>query len=212
MAPKDKIQTTDRNGTPEDEALEVINATVESLRPSQRALLGMLTDLENIATEENASQAFTGDDIAGILMAETEAEMWDADNLPQRNAKVLSGCELRIYGFEVRLSTDTEISTILIGPKGQRKMYLLVHAELLNSAGGLGNIYKLPSIGEAFTFNTSARYIVAKLYREMKFGRFDNDGYVDVRIEGTDLGSGKSIEKLALVGAPTLAGTTEPPF
>ena len=91
-------------------------------------------------------------------------------------------------------------------------MYLLIHSELLNSAGGLGAIYKLPSVGEAFTWNTSARYIVAKLYREMKFGRFDNGGYVDVRIEGTDLGHGKSIEKLALVGAPTMAGTTEPPF
>ena len=56
MAAKDKTQAISDNGTPEDEALAIINADAASLRPSQRAVLTMLRDLESLAVEEDAIQ------------------------------------------------------------------------------------------------------------------------------------------------------------
>lgn len=211
MAGKDKTPTTDQN----DEALakveEIINAEVASLRPSERALLDMLTRLEDIATEDTENRAFAGDDIARILLADTEDEMWEADELPRINAKVLSGCDLQIFGIEVKFSDDPKITTILVGPKSKRKMYLLVHSVRLNS-NGQDKTYRLPDVGEEFAWNTSARYIVAKLFWMASRGRFDGTGSVSASIVGTDLGGGKSVEKLKPLGMVTVAASAEPPF
>lgn len=194
------------------EVQEIINADVTTLRPSQRAVLELLTWLENIATEDTETTGgFFGDDIAAILMAPDEATMLEADELPRYNAKVLSGCELDIFGVEAKFSDDPEIVSGLIGPHTRRKLYLLVRSARLNSAGN-GAVYKLPDVGEEFMWNTSARFIVAKLYWYAVRGRFDNGGSVKMRIQGTDLGAGKSIEKLKALDAPVMAGTAEPPF
>src|SRR5207344_1598690 len=96
---------------------QIINADAKTLRPSQRAFLGMLTWMEDIATEDTSSRSFAGDDLARILMADNEEEMWEGDELPGYNAKVLSGCDLTLYGIEVKFSDDPKINTILIGPK-----------------------------------------------------------------------------------------------
>lgn len=213
MARKDNPQ----NGTENDDTTaaveEIINADPKALRPSQRAVLELLSWLENIATEDTETTGgFFGDDIAAILMAPDEATMLDADELPRYNAKVLSGCELDIYGIEAKFSDDPEIVSGLIGPQTHRKMYLLVRSARLNNAGQ-SNVYRLPDIGEEFVWNTSARFIVAKLYWYAIRGRFDNGGGgVKMRIQGTDLGAGKSVEKLKPLDAPVMAGTTEPPF
>lgn len=193
------------------EAVEIINADVATLRPSQLAVLELLHGLENLATEDTDDKAFMGDDIGAILTAPSEAEMWEADDLPRYNAKVLSGCELDIYGYEVKFSNDPEILSGLIGPTSRKKMYLLVHSSRLNNAGE-SNLYKLPNVGEEFTWNTSARFIVAKLYWLAKRGRFDNGASVNARIEGTDLDGTKKVEKLKPLTAPTMAQSTEPPF
>jgi hypothetical protein len=210
MAAKRNEPTTDENNTASAEVEQIINADVATLRPSQRAVLALLTELENIATEDTESKGgFSGDDIASILLAENEAEMWEADELPRLNAKVLSGCELDLYGFEVKFSDDPEIVTGLIGPNTRRKMYLLVRSARLNDAGQT-NIYKLPNIGEEFVWNTSARFIVAKLFWLLKHGNFDNRRTVKARIAGTDLGAGKSVEKLKELSVVVTSG--EPPF
>jgi hypothetical protein len=194
------------------EAEQIVNADVTTLRPTQRAFLEMLYWLENTATEDAEEKGFSGDDVAPILLAEDEAEMWESDELPRINAKVLSGSELEIFGIEAKFSDDPEIVTGLIGPSTRRKMYLLVKSARLNDSGQTG-IYKLPEVGEEFTWNTSARYIVAKLYWLKVRGRFDNGKSVKARIQGTDLGSGKSVEKLKPLTAPVMAGQTEePPF
>jgi hypothetical protein len=213
MAAKDKAKTEPQADSTTADVEEIINADAATLRPSQRAVLELLSWLENIATEDTAesSGGFFGDDIAAILMAEDEAAMLEADELPRYNAKVLSGCELAIYGIESKFSDSPEIVSGLIGPQTHRKMYLLVRAARLNSAGN-GNVYKLPEIGDEFVWNTSARFIVAKLYWYAIRGRFDNGGSVRMRIEGTDLGAGKSVEKLKALDAPAMAGTAEPPF
>jgi hypothetical protein len=220
MAGKGNTQTNPDNGGPNDEANaaalaeveHIIDAKVETLRPSQRAFREMLTGLENIASEDTGTKGFAGDDIARILMADDEETMWDADELPGYNAKVLSGCDLKLFGIEVKFSTDPDITTILIGPKTRRKMYVLVHAARLNSNALAGTPYRLPDVGEEIIFNTSARYIVAKLFWLATRGRFDNGGTVPVTIHGTPLGGGKSVEKLKPLGAPIMAGTSEPPF
>jgi hypothetical protein len=202
-------ETTDDTSTAMAEAEEIITADVQTLRPSQRAVLSLLTELENIATEDTESKGFSGDDIAGILMAENEAVMWEADELPRINAKVLSGSEIEIYGWEVKFSDDPEIVTGLIGPSTRRKMYLLVRSTRLNDAGQ-SSVYKLPDVGEEFVWNTSARFIVAKLYWLLKHGNFDDKRTVKARIVGTDLGAGKSVEKLKPLSTITMSAGEAP--
>jgi hypothetical protein len=212
MAKKDNPQ----NGEQDQETMaaveEIINADAKTLRPSQRAVLELLTWLENIATEDTETTGgFFGDDIAAILTAPDEATMLEADELPRYNAKVLSGCELDVYGVESKFSDDPEIVSGLVGPQTRRKMYLLVRSARLNNSGQ-SNVYKLPDVGEEFVWNTSARFIVAKLYWYAVHGRFDNGTGVKLRIQGTDLGSGKSVEKLKALTSPVMAGSAEAPF
>jgi hypothetical protein len=212
MAGKDKSQAVPENDDTMAEVEEIITADVTTLRPSQRAVLELLSMLENLATEDTETTGFFGDDIGAILLASDESVMWEADELPRLNAKVLSGCQLEIYGWEVKFSDDPEIISGLIGPHSRRKMYLLVKSARLNDSGQ-SSIYKLPEVGEEFTWNTSARFIVAKLYWLRSRGRFDNGGSVKAEIRGTDLGAGKSVEKLKPLELPVMAGQPEqPPF
>jgi hypothetical protein len=213
MARKSNDTEPEQTDTTTAEVEEIINADVTTLRPAQRAVLELLSWLEGIATEDTDSMGgFFGDDIAAILMAPDEETMLEADELPRYNAKVLSGCELDIYGIEAKFSNDPEIVSGLIGPDSRRKMFLLVRAARLNNSGQT-KVYKLPEIGEEFKWNTSARFIVAKLYWYAVHGRFDNGGSVKLRIQGTDLGGGKSVEKLKSLDSPAvLSGTAEPPF
>lgn len=191
---------------------EIITAEVETLRPSQRAVLELLSSLENIATEDTDENGFMGDDIASILLAENEQEMWEGDELPRLNAKVLSGCQLDVYGFEVKFSNSPEIESALIGPVSRKKMYLLVKSARLNNAGN-SNLYKLPEVGEEFVWNTSARFIVAKLFWLRSRGRFDDGRTVHAQIVGTDLDGAKRVEKLKPMDMPVMAGQAEePPF
>jgi hypothetical protein len=202
-----------RNRDQEDqesqEVEEILETPVDKMRPTQRAVYEMLLGIEQIATEDTEDRGAIGEDVARILLAETSEEMWDADELPRYNAKVLSGCELEIYGFEAKFSTDPEITSGLIGPQSHKKMYLLVKSARLN-ANGQDDIYRLPEIGEEFQWNTSARFIVAKLYWMLKHGKFDNGQAVKARIQGTELGGGKSVEKLKDLSSPaTVQGKAE---
>jgi hypothetical protein len=211
MAAKDKQTEPAQDDTTTAEVEKIITADVSTLGPTQRAVLELLSWLENIATEDTDSiGGFFGDDIAAILLAPDEATMLDADELPRYNAKVLSGCELDIYGIEVKFSDDPEIVSGLLGPTTRRKMFMLVRSARLNNAGQ-DKVYKLPGVGEEFKWNTSARFVVAKLYWYAVHGRFDNGGSVKLRIQGTDLGGGKSVEKLKALDSPVMAGSTEPP-
>jgi hypothetical protein len=211
------MATKGKAGTPE--TVSTVEGKTAELRPAQRAVMDMLRKMEQAATVDagDSGQAFAGDDIASILLAETEEQMWESDELPGFNAKVISGCELEIHGFEIKFSNSVsqEISTMFIGPETGRKMYLLVHSARLNRAGNEQK-YKLPEVGEEFVWNTSARYIVGKLFWMWQHGYFANGGTVKCRIQGTDLGDGKSVEKLKELSAPTVGGVTEqasePPF
>lgn len=165
----------------------------------------LLRKMAGMATIDEASGRMSGEDINPILLAETEDEMWDADELPRYNAKMLSGCQLQILGFDVKYGTGTneDIKTPFVSPDG-KQMYLLVQAVRLNKAGEKKE-YRLPEVGQEFTWNTSARNIVGKLFWMLDHGWFDNGhGPVNLRIEGTALQGGKSVEKLKPLTDPTI--------
>jgi hypothetical protein len=163
--------------------------------------------MAQMATLEETETRFTGDDIIPILEAEDEAAMWDADERPRYNAKMLSGCTLEITGFDVKFSgsTDEDIKTPFVDPASGKQMYLLVGSVRLNNSGEKKEI-RLPEVGEEFTWNTSARNIVGKLFWMLRHGWFDNGAPpVRLRIEGTELAGGKkSVEKLKQLDAHTV--------
>jgi hypothetical protein len=209
-----------KGNTAKDTETQVATAEAQAMRPAQQAFREMLRDLASVATE--STDDFAGDDLFAILSAETDEQMWDGDEQPTINAKVLSGCEIEVFGFEVKFSKAQQsadpaeaIQTILVDPATGRNMYLLVRSARLNRTGN-EQVYRLPEVGEQFTWNTSARYIVAKLYKLGTWGRFANGHTVKCRIQGTDLGAGRSVEKLKDLSAPTVGGATEqaaePPF
>jgi len=216
MAKNGNQQTTDPTDEMAAEVIAIIDAKAETLKPYQRALLEMLTRLEDIATEDTGGTRYVGEDLFNILSAASLEEMWEGDELPGYNAKILSGCNLIIYGVDVKFSRqnegDEEISSILIGPKSKRKMYLLVHSARIDNAATHARTYRLPEPGDDFTWNTSARYIVAKLFWLLSHGYFDGDKSFSCRIQGTALGAGKTVEKLKELTAAGMVGTAEPPF
>jgi hypothetical protein len=186
------------------------SGTVET--PSAFALL--VRKMGQIATMDEANPSITGDDIIPILEADTEEEMWDADERPQYNAKLLSGCVIQVYGIEVKFGTgdNTDIKTPFVDPESGRQMYLLVHSARLTVAGEKKE-YRLPEVGELFTWNTSARNIVGKLMWMLNHGWFDpGHAPVQFRIEGTPLQGGKSIEKIKKLDEPIIMQSAELPF
>jgi hypothetical protein len=208
MALRRNAQQPDETSEQERKEVEnIVSADAKTLRPSQRAVLQMLNLMESIAIEEKDDEAF-GEDIAAILLAEDEATMWDADNKPRYNAKVLSGCELELYGIDVKFSNDPKIDSSLIAPISKKKMYVMIQASRLNNNGKV-NLYRLPEVGEEFQWNTSARFIVAKLMWLLTHKKFDDGASVKVRLDGTDLDGGKEVVKLQEFGSPVLTGQAE---
>lgn len=196
-----------------------IEETANGAVTTPNAFQLLVRKMAGMATLTEKSGAVTGEDIIPILNAESEEEMWDADERPTYNAKTLSGCSLQIIGFEVKFSdgTDDSISTPFVDPATLRQMYLLVTAFRINKSGAKKEI-NLPEIGEVFTWNTSARNIVGKLFWMLNHGWFD-PGHAPVRliIEGTSLAGGKkSVEKLkpfngeVIVSEPIVQEVTDP--
>lgn len=184
------------------------NGTVQG----PNAFAKLVIKMSQMATLDDADKTVSGDDIIPILEAETEEEMWDADELPRYNAKMLSGCAIEIRGFDVKFSTgnNDDIKTPFV--HDGRQMYLLVEAVRLDKSGEKKEL-RLPNPGEVFTWNTSARNIVGKLFWMLNHGWFDNGhSPVRVRIEGTALQGGKSVEKLKPLTAAGILSSGEPPF
>lgn len=187
------------------------NGTVSSSSPFQR----LRRRMADMAALETAGSRVTGEDVNRILSAENEEEMWDADELNVYNASKLSGCDLQLISFDVRYGdSSAEIDNpIFVDEKG-RDMYLLVYAFRITNATEKRDVV-LPPIGEVFTFNTSARNIVAKLYWMLDNGWFDpksEHGPVRVHIKGTPLSGGRSVEKLKqFTGTPLVQAAIEEP-
>lgn len=181
------------------------NGTVEKASAFQL----LIRKMASMATLTETQGKVSGEDIIPILTAENEDEMWDADERATYNAKTLSGCSLQVLGFEVKYSdgSDDSISTPFVDPATQKQMYVLVTAFRINKSGEKKEI-RLPELGEVFTWNTSARNIVGKLFWMLNHGWFD-PGAKPVRlvIEGTSLAGGKkSVEKLKRFTGEVLQG------
>src|ERR1700747_2395178 len=84
------------------------NGAVSTPTPFQR----LRRRMAEMAIMETASGRPSGEDINAILTADSEEEMWDADELDKYNAQKLSGCDLQATYLEVRFGDgNTEIET-----------------------------------------------------------------------------------------------------
>lgn len=184
------------------------SGTVES--PSAFALL--LRKMAGMATVEEVMGTGGGaEDIDRILNAEDEEEMWDADELAKWNATKLSGCDLQTVGFEVKFSggTNDDIKTPYVDRETGKQMFLLIHSFRVNGSGNTKE-YNLPPVGELFTWNTSARSIVPKLFWMLNHGWFDDGAKpVRFRIVGTKTQAG-SVEKLKNLPEGTVIEESSP--
>jgi len=197
MPGKSNIQTTGAN------------SVAHPITPFQQMLRAMAND----ASAEDGN--FGGDDLNAILSAESEEELWASDDRPPLNFQHLAGCELSIIGIDVKFSRGNNASIltpfIWTDDRGQeKKMYLLVKCVRISDAGDNRTV-KLPPIGEVFTANTSARFVVAKLWRAQILGLFDeNRGMTwECMVESTDLGDGTAVIKLRPVPKRVTRGTAE---
>lgn len=180
---------TDRKSTDRD--LTVTEpANVEKATPFQV----MLRAMELEATQDAGT--FAGDDLNGILTAETEEEIWDADERGPLNFQHLADCELAVMDITVKYSRGSrdDIQTPFITPEG-KKMYLLVEAARLSDAGEKQHL-RLPAVGEVFQANTSARYIVGKLWAFYTRGYMSQGKTLECVVKEIDLGDGTGVLKL----------------
>lgn len=184
------------------ELTEVKEGTVTSAP----RILRILRMMENEATAAQEEQAFSGDDVADIFEAETKTDMYEADQRAPLNAKDLAGTELEIISVEVKFSNRTDINTIFITPEGKR-MYLMIRSCRVRETGDEKRNVKLPAIGEVFQWDTSARFVVAKLLWLYTHGDINPDmGATEtVRVVGTDLGGGQEVVKLMPVKPATVS-------
>lgn len=165
---------------------------VNSPANAQNAFTLMLRAMAMDAAAEESN--FTGDDLVGMLEAETEEEIWEADERPPLNFTHLVGCELEILDFEVKYSRGAGIDTVF--EYDGKKMYLLV--KCVRISGGNESIYRLPEIGQDFTANTSARFVVTKLWAFLIRGfiKPSESKSITCLVQGTDLDGGKQVIKL----------------
>lgn len=172
----------------------------------------MLQAMANDAMAEDAS--FGGDDLNAILSAETEQELFESDDRPPLNFQHLAGCELSIIGFDVKFSraNNSSIQTPFVwrDDRGnEKKMYLLVKCVRISDSGNKKSVVRLPAIGEAFTANTSARYVVAKLWRAMILGLVDENAgrSWECMVQETELGDETAVLKLKEIPKRVTAST-----
>lgn len=185
MAAKSDNAQLDRNVT---EPSSVIHQT-----PVQR----MIRTMEMEATAD--AETSTGDnaDLNALLTAESDEDLWDADERPPLNAQHLAGCDVEILDVRVKYSRgNSDVGSTFVTGDG-RKMYLLVTAVRLSDPETKTAV-QLPKIGEEFEFNTSARYLTTKLFQFYLRGKInrDNGTTLTAFIRATGLEEGQAVLKL----------------
>lgn len=155
-------------------------------KPFER-LLRQMEGLAQLSGDGSGSQSAINT-VNAILGAESEEEMWQADELPQVNGKTLAGMEQTIHDFEVKFGDDPEIESVFVGPESGRHMYLLVTSSRLS----MSRVCPQYAIGDEIIWNTSAPALVAKLFWFRAHGKLPGQETV---IESTELGAGKTVLK-----------------
>lgn len=148
-----------------------------------RQLLQKMALTASMDREDGNSVSSQVNSVEAILNAETEEEMWEADERGPLGGRNLPDVEQEIFDFTVKYSRDAEMQTIFVTEDGKR-MYLMVSARRLDT-------------GEEIVWNTSAPLIVAKIFWLDQRNKFP---YPCV-IRATDLGGGKAVLKLKPVVA-----------
>lgn len=140
--------------------------------------MSMTADVDS--TEESTGS--TESTVEKIVTAETEAEMWDADELGLIGGRNIVDVEMCVNSFLVRYSrkenNTTEHGEVMksafVDPSTKRGMYLLVESTRLDN-------------GEEFTWNTSAPSVLSKLFWLHQNSRLP----CECVIRGKDLGGGQ---------------------
>jgi hypothetical protein len=164
----------------------------------------MLRAMANDATADDGT--ISGDDINEILAAETLAEMWEADVRPPINFQHLAGCDLAVIDFAVKFSRggdDMLTPFTWTNERGEvKKMYIIAECMRLSEASDKP-LLRLPPVGQTFSANTSARFIVAKLWRAMTLGELDYSAgkILECRVEEIELSGTTAVLKLRPLNA-----------
>lgn len=184
MAAKSQVQPA------ETDAAE---GTIIKQTPFQVMLRAMAMD----ATADAEDAKFTGDNLNALLTAESEDEIWDADERGPLNFQHLADCEIAIVDIAVKFSrgSNSEIATPFV--HDGKKMYLLVTAYRLSDAGEK-KLYRLPAVGEVFQANTSAQFVTTKLWAFYTKGYInpDNGKTLECVVKAVELGDEQSVLKL----------------
>jgi hypothetical protein len=180
-----------------DAATQAGNGSGTVARAMPSAVERLIRLMSGRAEMEAADGTVNYDNVNAILMAETEDDMWEADEQGQLGGRDLAGITQRILSYEVKYgNAEMEGNTIFIDAQGHR-MYLLVTAVRLSERSGKND--RGPGPGEQFSWNTSAPRLVAKLVWLEQHDMFPADAV----IEATDIGAGRAVLKLK--PAPRLA-------
>jgi hypothetical protein len=188
---------------------ETLSGTIAKPTPFQIMIRAMAMD----ATADDGS--FSGDDLNAILSAETEDELWESDERPPLNFQHLAGCEIEILDFSMKFSrtNDPKMKTPFVWVDEQdnsRKMYVIAKCVRLSDAGDK-KLIRLPGVGEVFEANTSARFVVTKMWRAMTMGLINaNNGKgLQCVVQETDLGDGQGVLKLRPIPTRSVRTVTE---
>lgn len=184
MAAKSQVSTSESDAT---------EGTIVKATPFQVMLRAMAMD----ATAEAEDSKFTGDNLTALLTAESEEEIWDADERGPLNFQHLADCEIAITDIAVKFSrgSNSEIATPFV--YDGKKMYLLVTAYRLSDAGEK-KLIRLPAVGEIFQANTSAQFVTTKLWAFYTKGYInpDNGKQLETVVKAVELGDEQSVLKL----------------
>lgn len=161
----------------------------------------LVARMSQMATVDVEGANFKGDDLNAILEAETEEEFWDADERGPIDGKKLVDCEILIHDFQVKFSRGgngggEEMQGVFKNDAG-KSMYLLVTSTRVSTAGEKREL-RLPGVGEQFVWNTSARFLVAKIMKAAQMGWIDptSGKALECVVKGIDLGDGQTVLKL----------------
>lgn len=157
-------------------------AKSQDLSPvAPRAFQRLVQQMSLTADIDSAEQSGnTENTVEKIVTAESEADMWEADELGLIGGRNIVDVEMRVLSYLIRFSNSRtspsgeEIKSAFIDQQG-RGMYLLVTSIKLET-------------GEEFVWNTSAPAVVSKLIWLYEHGRLP----MECVIRGKDLGGGQT--------------------
>ncbi len=137
---------------------ETHTGTVTTLTPFEKFCATMAGRASLESEESNA-------DIGGIeaiIMAETEEEMWNADDRGVLGGRDLAGVVMVVEDIQVKYSNREGLSSPFADPGSGKGLYLLVTATRYDDPKYTN---KRPDIkqGDKFQWNTSAPRLVTKL-------------------------------------------------